>query len=227
MELREKCEKYLKALNMNVEEKLRIEKLTRRQNQSPMWLEERRKRLTASNFGRICKAKSSKAKFNIINDITQDKKLNLPAIRYGRNHEDVAIIKYLEKYPCKYKKAGLFVHKVHSFLGGSPDGLIENDGIIEIKCSYKAKDKNFDQVTLDFLDSSNKLKITHNYYYQIQGLLEITNRPWCDFVVYMNQDIMIQRIERKPKFWANMLNKLRLLFLLLPAGTSDAKCLYR
>ena len=37
-----------------------------------------------------------------------------------------------------------------------------------------------------------ELKTTHEYYYQVQGLLCISDRSWCDFVVQTKVDILIQ-----------------------------------
>lgn len=34
----------------------------------------------------------------------------------------------------KILECGLFIHPEHFYLGATPDGLIENDGILEIKC---------------------------------------------------------------------------------------------
>jgi len=76
-------------------------------------------------------------------------------------------------------------------LAASPDGLIGDDSIIEIKCpisikdltpkdAYNEKKLSFMEVQLDNLI----LKKTHIYYYQVQGQLRITNRTFCYFIVW-------------------------------------------
>ena len=55
------------------------------------------------------------------------------------------------------------------------------------------------------------LKERHNYYYQCQGLLNICDKQWIDFVVRtLNpHQIFIQRIHRDTLLWENeMLPKL-------------------
>ena len=41
------------------------------------------------------------------------------------------------------------------------------------------------------VNNAVKLKIRHNYYYQIQGQLAILNLEWCDFVVLTSTDYML------------------------------------
>jgi hypothetical protein len=38
------------------------------------------------------------------------------------------------------KDCGLFISEHHPFLAASPDGVIGDDGLIEIKCPYTARD---------------------------------------------------------------------------------------
>jgi len=46
-----------------------------------------------------------------------------------------------------------------------------------------------------------ELKQTHVYYAQIQGQMAITDRKWCDFVVYTSNGISIGRVTFY--FWKN------------------------
>lgn len=41
-----------------------------------------------------------------------------------------------------------------------------------------------------------KLKQSHSYYWQVQGQLLLRGMEWCDFVVFAEEDILIQRIYR-------------------------------
>lgn len=73
-------------------------------------------------------------------------------------------------------------------VGGSPDGLVEDKGMVEIKCP---SDANFLRFLVD-------KKIDTKYVWQMQHLLYITNRNWCDFIMFNeNLDrIYIQRVTR-------------------------------
>lgn len=58
--------------------------------------------------------------------------------------------------------------------GGSPDGLIEEDGLLEMKCPAPE--------TLISYHANGELPA--QYKPQVQGLLLITGRAWCDFFVF-------------------------------------------
>lgn len=62
------------------------------------------------------------------------------------------------------------------YSGGSPDGLIGADGIIEIKCPYT--------ITSHLEHKLNNLKDKPEYYWQCLGYLLITGRQWIDFVSF-------------------------------------------
>jgi hypothetical protein len=62
------------------------------------------------------------------------------------------------------------------FIGGTPDGFVGEDGIIEIKCPYNGGNHLKTMLTGKIYNSE--------YEYQIQGYLWITRRKWCDFITY-------------------------------------------
>ncbi len=82
------------------------------------------------------------------------------------------------------------------WFGYSTDGLVEDDGLIEIKCPI-ASDKVF--TMLQTGDVSE-------YMHQIQGGMWITGRKWLDFIMYtpdlktVGRDLFIKRIERDDNF---------------------------
>lgn len=43
------------------------------------------------------------------------------------------------KLNIRVNRCGLFIDAQKPFLGASPDGLIENNGIVEIKCPFGAR----------------------------------------------------------------------------------------
>ena len=57
------------------------------------------------------------------------------------------------------------------------------------------------------------LKQAHNYYYQVQGQLAITQLPWYDFVIWTPHGTSIERIERDINLWQqNILPKLKVFY---------------
>lgn len=88
--------------------------------------------------------------------------------------------------------------------GYSSDGLVEDDGLIEIKCPV-------DSVKIiDMLRTGD----VSEYYHQIQGGLWISGRKWCDFVQYVpalengGNHLFVKRIERDEAFIDQMVEKL-------------------
>ena len=53
-----------------------------------------------------------------------------------------------------------------------------------------------------------RLKRKHNYFYQVQGLMAITGRPWCDFVVWTPKGLSVERISFDVEFWSTVKPKL-------------------
>ena len=78
--------------------------------------------------------------------------------KHGHLYEQEAITKYLHiNSSVTYKKAGFLVHREFKFLGGSPDGLINKDGIIEVKCPYSERDTTpTTAMKLSYLDMEGK-----------------------------------------------------------------------
>lgn len=63
----------------------------------------------------------------------------LPQLQYGRQMESVAIAQLECDYHLKVQPNGLFVDSEKPWLGASPDGLVGDDTIVEIKCPYVAQ----------------------------------------------------------------------------------------
>jgi exodeoxyribonuclease (lambda-induced) len=62
------------------------------------------------------------------------------------------------------------------WLGGTPDGFVDDDGIIEVKCPYNGGNHLRSLLTGEVYNPE--------YLYQIQGYLWMTGRKWCDFITY-------------------------------------------
>jgi len=58
-------------------------------------------------------------------------------------------------------------------------------------------------------DGKMALKKRHAYYYQVQGILQVTSRKKCHFVVYIDKEFHYEIIMRDDDLWRyNMLPKL-------------------
>lgn len=85
-----------------------------------------------------------------------------------------------------------FIEK-NEFVGCSPDGLIDEDGLQEIKCK---NDTNYAKYLFE-----GAIDPKHNWQMQMQ--MDITGRKWCDYVIFnpnfTEKPITITRVERNDK----------------------------
>ena len=108
--------------------------------------------------------------------------------------------------------SGFLINPLYSFLGASPDGAVydpsnadEPFGFMEIKCQYSLRNLTPMEAahTPGFCCVKNdsghlELKEKHSYYAQIQ----------CDFVIYTQKGINVQRIPFNQDYWRGNLTKL-------------------
>ena len=48
----------------------------------------------------------------------------------------------------------------------------------------------------------------HSYYTQVRGEMAIMNVKWCDFVVYSNGEVIVDRIMADYDYWTELNDKL-------------------
>lgn len=188
-----------------------IEIKTVGQSDNNIWAIERRKRLTASNFGRVCKMRLNTSVRSILESLLYSQFKGTVATNYGKNNESEAIKQFSKETGLKVVESGLFVDKNKPFLAASPDGLIGDDTLIEVKCPYKiasmTPEEGIQQKKVDFCTYQARklnLKSNHNYYYQVQGQLHITGREFCFFVLWSPKGLLYQKIKKDDTFWEKM-----------------------
>jgi len=99
------------------------------------------------------------------------------ALEWGNDHEQEAIDRYVEETGVKVDSLGTVFcqYSKLEYVGGSPDGFIGVDGIIEVKCPYVSANHVKTMLTQD---------ISNDYYFQVQGNLMVTGREYCVFISY-------------------------------------------
>ena len=83
-----------------------------------------------------------------------------------------ALNKILAKEDKEVKACGLFVDKETGYLAASPDGVVDDMTIVEIKCPLKCRDRKIEDLAkadssfcLEFSTASGlRLKRQHNFY---------------------------------------------------------------
>lgn len=194
-----------------------IEKETRLQAKCTPWFANREWRLTASKFGDICHMSSRRNVEKMCNNILYPPSLKTRAVIHGRTHEVDAKRKFTEIYNLRVKECGLIIHPSHHYLAATPDGLVGNTHILEIKCPYRGREKKIEPgKDFPFIEMQQKqlvLKITAKYYDQVQGQMAVTGRSKAFFVVYTFVDLKCISVDFDEHFWTNsMLPKLSLFF---------------
>ncbi|XP_025412093.1 uncharacterized protein LOC112684673 [Sipha flava] len=132
----EKKLEFLTNLKLNKFEIDALQHRTVEQASCKEWVKERSKMLTASNFGKICKLrKTTSRKNSLISILYQSHYFHgTTATRYGIQFESIAKDEFEKKFGYEVAPAGLFVDPHLPFLAATPDSLIGDDSIIEIKC---------------------------------------------------------------------------------------------
>lgn len=121
------------------------------------------------------------------------------AMARGTETEPQARAAYAFMHDADVVECGLFPHPKISGTHASPDGLIGDDGLLEIKCPQTA-------THLDYLLSG---KVPSRYVTQINWQLACTGRQWCDFVSFdprlpADLQLFVRRIERDDAVIAEM-----------------------
>lgn len=115
-------------------------------------------------------------------------------MEWGKDAEPLAREAYSKQTGREIVEIGLVNHPRIVDALASPDGLIGDDGLIEIKCLLPA----------NHLELLLTEKIKEQYILQMHWQMACTGRQWCDFVSFdptqrENMQLFIQRIERDDK----------------------------
>lgn len=96
------------------------------------------------------------------------------AMQWGIDHEDEARVAYEVQTGAFVDLVGFVRHPDIEWLGASPDGLVDDDGLLEIKCPN----------TTTHLRRIKEGVVPPEYRPQMLLQLLVTGRRWCDFVDY-------------------------------------------
>jgi len=120
------------------------------------------------------------------------------AMLWGTEQEPAARTAYERATGRIVEETGFVCHDT-LMAGCSPDGLVDWDGLIEIKCPWNTA--NHIETLLNGMPAE--------HIPQVQGQLWITGREWCDFVSYdprmpAELQLHVQRIQRDEAFIADL-----------------------
>jgi hypothetical protein len=111
-------------------------------------------------------------------------------MRIGNEREPEARMVYAMENEVEVVEVGFVLHPSGKY-GGSPDGLVGSDGIIEIK----------NKLLKNHMAYLVKGRTNGEHFQQMQGYIFVTQREWCDFVSYFpNLPLYQERLHRDEKF---------------------------
>jgi putative phage-type endonuclease len=149
----------------------------------------------------------------VVERLTQQpiQRFQTAAMTWGTEQEPAARTAYERTTGTSVEETGFVAHDT-LLAGCSPDGLVDWDGLIEIKCPYNSA------VHIETLLRG----MPAEHIPQIQGQLWITGRQWCDFVSFdprmpAELQLHVQRIQRDPSFIADL--EARITIFLQQVGT--------
>jgi putative phage-type endonuclease len=96
------------------------------------------------------------------------------AMKWGTETEPLARAAYEARTGALVQEVAMINHPTIAMSGASPDGLIDSDGLLEIKCPNSAT----------HLKTMLSGKPASNYMTQMVWQMACTDRAWCDFVSF-------------------------------------------
>lgn len=186
------------------------------EQRSAEWFDMRKGKITSSEVHKIMSDRglTETAKTYLLEKVSEHfngykEPATSQALEWGTELEPVAIEHYEQLTGFKVEKASFI--PVDEHYGGSPDGLIPTDGIIEVKCPFNSAN----HFKHGLIDSPEKFKkATPNYYYQCISNMICAGAKWCDFISYdprvmEGYQMFIYRLELDEEEVFNMKEKIK------------------
>lgn len=181
------------------------------EQRSPEWFAHRLGRVTASRIADVMAQTRNgpgAARKNYAADLiaerltgTAREGFSNAAMQWGTDQEPAARAMYEFMHDAEVQEVGFIDHQTLLMAGCSPDGLVGNSGMVEIKCPN----------TATHLETLLTQKIDGKYIKQMQFQMACAGRDWCDFVSFdprlpAEMQLFVQRIERDAEAQAGIEN---------------------
>lgn len=172
---------------------------------TPEWHELRRGKVTASRVADILaktKTGPSASRQNYLIELalqritkTIEPSYTNAAMEWGTQTEPQARVAYEVKTGNFVDQVPFIDHPTLQWFGCSPDGLVDKDGLLEIKCPNSA-------THWEYFKAKEPPK---KYFIQMQAQMAVTGAKWCDFVSFdprmpERSQLLIVNVARDPEF---------------------------
>lgn len=116
------------------------------------------------------------------------------AMQWGVDTEEAARVAYAFLEGQTVLEEAFVIHPTIPDAGASPDGLVGEDGLLEIKCPN----------TATHIETLKGASIPAKYIGQMQWQMACTGRQWCDFVSFdprmpEEMQLFVKRLHRDPE----------------------------
>jgi putative phage-type endonuclease len=176
---------------------------------SPEWFAQRLGKVTASRVADvIAKTKSgySTSRENYMAQLVCERMTNTvaesysnAAMQWGTETEPLARAAYEAHADVLVDEVAMIAHPTIQQAGASPDGLVGDDGQLEIKCPN----------TATHIDTLLSQTVPSKYNTQMQWQMACTGRQWCDFVSFdprlpTELQLFVKRVQRDNDYIQNL-----------------------
>jgi len=173
---------------------------------SEEWFTARLGKVTGTGFAKVLAKGQGKTRKSYMIQLAAERLTGLAqesysnaAMEWGTEHEADARIRYEMVNDVSVLLAG-FV-ELSDEIGTSPDGLVDDEGLLEIKCPNST-------THIETIMSNN---VPSQYIPQIQGGMWVAERQWCDFVSFdprvTSMPYLCLRVARDQKYIDNLENE--------------------
>lgn len=176
------------------------------EQRSPEWYAARLGKVTGSQVSSVLAKKDSATRANYLSELVVERLTGQQqefymneAMQHGVDTEPEARMAYESAKNVLVDELGFCDHSIIANFGVSPDGLVGEDGLIEIKCPNSKT----------HIDTLLSKKAPNKYIPQMMAQMACTGRKWCDFVSFdprLPEDLQlfVVRIDRDDQYIANL-----------------------
>ncbi len=125
------------------------------------------------------------------------------AMAWGTEQEPFARAAYEAKTGQMVEEVGFLPHPTIALAGASPDGLVGDSGMVEIKCPSTST-----ALECWLTQSQGGNAVDSKYFAQMQWQMRCADRSWCDYVVFdprmpAKAQLFVTRVERDEEWLKN------------------------
>lgn len=195
------------------------------------WLSERAGKVTASRIADVmAKTKSGygAARANYMADLVAERLTGIPkqgftnaAMQWGTETEPQARAMYEFQTGLTVIETGFEPHPSIPMSGASPDGLVGDKGLVEIKCPN----------TSTHIETLRGGKIDRKYILQMHWQMLCTEREWCDFASFDprlpdEMQLHVQRVHLDAELAKEITDEVTLFLAELDETVADLEARY-